>query len=994
MRGIESLVSQPDLPQEEMTLALLEQDMYEFCKKIKNDNFNLLFNLTETQVKTLRQSSVFQYSFKSEMSYLLKKGNVNLALKLADLNLHTFDVTQLSGFKDLLQQKMNESLSYYGSIDAFKKLTDSKFCGHEILQSVLKMGMRSSLISMTINKFKKILDLNLHTPETLQDALRERMQDVLSDGFFSRLERFKMLFSLNLHTPETLQDALRGGMKSVLENGNVSTFLELTDLNLHTFDITQEPWFRLISQKVRDNIQDALHLRMKALLSDKESFDMKSFKKLFNLNLHTFDITQEPWLQPALQHRMKMSLEKSNLYGFHFHDFKELVDLNLHTPDTLQDVLREGMKSVLENGNVSTFLELMDLNLHTFDITQEPWLQPALQHSMKMFLEEGNPDGFKELIDLNLCPETTLVSVVESIIVDNQALFSIMEQSVPGFTEKARVSLPVLLSTLSLRQYNLDTIAQTFIQAPHLTRAMEHEYGARLIVQYIGFDTLSQNNIDTLLTVQSEHPQDSTAYRLDVQRALRGYEKNPNISLAIKKSGIPLETWLNWDKEEHFALGAKENKAAVLVLENPIKRTQESFAVLEQVIKSTLAEYKRECVQARISEDTASLAEEVVQKRALQAQVQEEGNARKAEGIAKGIASLEARIAQPKQVPVWDKITGDLSGLMRLVGNIQKEQDVLKEILAREVTSAETRVAKKKDTKEHETELQKLTQVLKLRYEKYFEELKSALTSAVGVERAEGKIQEIRTQLGETFSHMNTDFGEFERVFTQDESKTSSLDGRPMRIRLASRAPQDLYIGNYTDCCVAIDNEHHGSESPISDYLTDLGMQIAIIEDEQEGIPIAAAWLFLGTNSKRQALVVDNIEGRGAYTSAYKTQLEEKLTTYLHTYAKALKIPLAQGASHNDLVVVPKTKNGVYVKLGGAHRADGIFLEAEVDSEDEEDEDVAEENGEEDEGDAGWDLDESGPNDETGDFTESREEEDQKLDAQYRIQEELERRKR
>ena len=75
-------------------------------------------------------------------------------------------------------------------------------------------------------------------------------------------------------------------------------------------------------------------------------------------------------------------------------------------------------------------------------------------------------------------------------------------------------------------------------------------------------------------------------------------------------------------------------------------------------------------------------------------------------------------------------------------------------------------------------------------------------------------MQELKEKLLEDQDHYQSDIRALRELFTQDKENESRLEGRPMRIRLASRHTNDLYIGNYTDCCIAIDNEFHGDESP------------------------------------------------------------------------------------------------------------------------------------------------------------------------------------
>ena len=51
----------------------------------------------------------------------------------------------------------------------------------------------------------------------------------------------------------------------------------------------------------------------------------------------------------------------------------------------------------------------------------------------------------------------------------------------------------------------------------------------------------------------------------------------------------------------------------------------------------------------------------------MEARLQEVvGDEKKTQGIKKGIANLEARIANPKQIQLWNKLTSDVVSIERL----------------------------------------------------------------------------------------------------------------------------------------------------------------------------------------------------------------------------------------------------------------------------------------------------------------------------------------
>jgi len=179
--------------------------------------------------------------------------------------------------------------------------------------------------------------------------------------------------------------------------------------------------------------------------------------------------------------------------------------------------------------------------------------------------------------------------------------------------------------------------------------------------------------------------------------------------------------------------------------------------------------------------------------------------------------------------------------------------------------------------------------------------------------------------------HYRSDHATLKNIFY--EKGDTGIEGSQMRIGLWNRDPDvDLYLGNYTDCCIRIDSDHMGSESTIADYLTDLGMQIVNVYDEKKNIPVAVAWCWIGhDNDDNVALVIDNIEANTLYSSKYATQLEEKLKEYITKYAqkvgKQSNLKVVQGTQNNDLVIAKMDSS--YFKLGGYNRASGYFLEGE-----------------------------------------------------------------
>jgi hypothetical protein len=120
-----------------------------------------------------------------------------------------------------------------------------------------------------------------------------------------------------------------------------------------------------------------------------------------------------------------------------------------------------------------------------------------------------------------------------------------------------------------------------------------------------------------------------------------------------------------------------------------------------------------------------------------------------------------------------------------------------------------------------------------------------------------------------------------------------------------------------------------GAESTIADYLTDLGVQIVAVYDEEKNLPVVAAWCWPGADdADRIAFVVDNVEANTEYSVAHQQQLEERLKQYVAKFSAAVRAPhVVQGQNNNDLRIADM--DSAYFKIGGYNRASGYFLEGE-----------------------------------------------------------------
>lgn len=371
----------------------------------------------------------------------------------------------------------------------------------------------------------------------------------------------------------------------------------------------------------------------------------------------------------------------------------------------------------------------------------------------------------------------------------------------------------------------------------------------------------------------------------------------------------------------------------------PIERIQETIDSYTDTVKDVLEQYKKELMNFRVPLKDASLLGGELEKLKTQKQIAEQnGDTKKSEGIAKGISSIEDQILNIKDIPLWDKVFSSISLLDLIKKDIFKAYDDLR-IAEAELDKKETDndipinqkrkdlIKLKNKINSAKKEMREKVQLLGVRLADFDNDLFTMIAPALGEDRTESIIQEKNESAQEHLDHYNSDSKTLENLFYEKED--TGLVGQHMKIGVWNRNPdKDLYLGNYTDCCIRIDSSHMGAECTIADYLTDVGVQIVSIVDEKKNIPVVAAWCWIGHDDNDQvAFVIDNIEANTEYSANYRAQLESKLQEYLQNYSKKVGVKLVQGTSNNDLVV--SSMDSSYYKLGGYNRPSGYFLEGE-----------------------------------------------------------------
>ncbi len=469
-------------------------------------------------------------------------------------------------------------------------------------------------------------------------------------------------------------------------------------------------------------------------------------------------------------------------------------------------------------------------------------------------------------------------------------------------------------------------------------------HGMKLLFKFQEFDNISQKNIKTLYDFKAEiknkYPNidcNSFEFRMLMQKRLIEFGNNKNILVKIGKEGVDIRQWLAYSTEKHFDLGKEDDTLFSEQIQSPIKRIDESIGNYLSKANSVLAFYRKDLAGVETpSEKKAELFEKLEKMRVQMVEAQQNSDTRKIEGIQKGVANLEKQLEQLKPMTVWNKLVGEMNNVKIISKDLSGLYD---ELCSLEEEQKNTGADRKKqiDLKEKikQQEFKIKNKIVDL------DELLSGfrvistdlLGKTFGKDQSDSIMQEINMSVGMDLDHYHADLSTIQSLFKND---ASSLEKTPMRIAIAPRNPDtDLYLGNDCPCCIKIDNDTHGAESPIADYVTDLGMHNIVVYDEKRKKPVAVAWCFVGKNENSEGpiLVVDNIEADTGYSIPFKSQLKKELGSFIAEFAKTIKIErIIQGPNYNKLEVL-EILSEIDRKLGGTNRATGYYFDAMRDNE-------------------------------------------------------------
>lgn len=535
---------------------------------------------------------------------------------------------------------------------------------------------------------------------------------------------------------------------------------------------------------------------------------------------------------------------------------------------------------------------------------------------------------------------------ISDLMPQTKPFVEVLQAKFPNLYQKYVSSIEMFISIVpSLNE----KVVQILEAHPFLAQALENnnQFALKLLFKFDSFDKLSKANIAELYgdkeKVLADRPgidPNSRDFRIAMQNYLMPYRRNEEILNSMRKFGIDAEEWLNHEDEMFFELGESSNVLVSEQIQLAVDRTSESVDKAIEICRTIIAEYQKELMEGKVPTiDENELRRQLEEMGSEKEKAVQAGNDKKAQGISKGMKNIEDQLENPKLVPAWTKFVSELSRLSIVKKDIVKLNEDLKakELEQKELDTKESNPrTRRKEQQKIKGQIEKIKKdiaeknaLLVNRFHQYPGRIEDILKKVLGDDRASAIVQEINQSQGEILDHLVTDNGTIEA--TVNPKKENDLDDTTMRISVWDRNPDvDLYMGNYTDCCIRIDSAHMGEESTIADYMTDLGIQIVAIYDEKKEVPVAAAWCWVGhDDDDNRALVIDNVEADKGY-GKHKKQLEEKLKEYIESYARKSKLgKVVQGKLNNDLVVAQMDSS--YYKLGGYNRASGYFLEAEND---------------------------------------------------------------
>ena len=899
-----------------------------------------------TDAKTLQDERLRKRA-QDAFKHMLKRRDLAEAKELAVM----FSLNQTKT-NEAIDEKINDSLKH-GHLQSFLGIADLFPRNKELLSRAIRTGLKEYVKyndNVDLNFVQKVIDYIGDEEQARQlkgEILAESLTAIASyaaTNDYTRAEK-KDKLEQKEDSFQQLQDRLKPDQKTVIHNlaETIPTDYRLCGPNRssrnseYITQIENKEVEEIFRQAAKLAITDALDKADISMAGRIYALFRPAAKDLENAIYDALENTKTAGgLSPLIS-----SLRKSNIEAFS-QAAEAAVARTLEDSDILE-FLEKDLTRLITEGKTAEARGLMRTYGLRVDGLKAPGLQQAMFKGLAAQIRQPGGLGDSWLMDIALPgskPEEAF-AFAQSEFGD---FIAQVETVQPRLIEQAKKS-PVLLFGLLAYESKADQFVAEINKNQFFGDALENNprYGPLLMAKYPKLDRLSKANIVELFRhkahILKDYPEldpNSTEFRLDMQEALKDYRRNTEIVRACRDAGVDMDGWLDFDQESRFALGKEKEHNYASQTQPAVERLEKTMGNYVGHAHQALADYKPELEKAHApSPESQALAEKIAQQRKLLAFEQEkpeaERNQNKLIGINKGLEALLKRQQELKPVTVWQKIGGEVGRSKAAFADTLLTQ--------KELAAVEDKIRKTNKAviiEEDLAQLEKLkakleSQIRKCReiFEGFENKLRDLLKPALG-NTTEALLQSMHESAAEDIDHYQSDTRQLNEFFEQQNNR-DDLEGRPMRIAIASRNPDvDLYLGNYTDCCIRIDSEYQGAESPISDYITDLGMHNVVITDEKTKTPIVAAWCFIGQDEHYdKILVVDNIEANTSYTAKHRAQLEIKLDDYLEKLAAASDIRMIyQGTDHNDLYTKRRITKASG-KVGGYNRASGYYLEAE-----------------------------------------------------------------
>jgi len=625
--------------------------------------------------------------------------------------------------------------------------------------------------------------------------------------------------------------------------------------------------------------------------------------------------------------------------------FRDKLSFSFDSP-RIQKAGKQRILDLIEKGHKEdrqTAFRMKDnLNISK-EFLSDAEIQEAGKQGLLNLIKDGYCDTAVE-INNEFNFETTAEDLKKDIAIKD--FLELLEEKIPNVYDKVSNSFNKLSYLFEFIK-DPEVLIQVLKDNPFLEEAFleNNKYGIRLISKYLELDTISRENISYLYEWKQEilkqNPDispNSLEFRKLMQGKMAGYKINPETVKAISGNNLNLDEWLNYAKEQSFILGEEDKTSLSEQLSQPLDRTlDELLPEYIDSLNNSLEDFDYELGSSKILSAEQIKLKNLIEAIELKIEEEKQGSndERKIQGMQKGLGANKQKLERLKSVSAKEYLNNLINNLKTKKGLIYSLDDELAN-LEKELDNNFTKKTKVKTSQIKEKLQKEVIDFLNNFNDFRNIELRQVLLQVLKQERADSIIQETEEGLHEILNHFDTDINNIKSIFAPKQKK-NKFEGKRMSLRVWDRNPDvDLYQGDYSPCCISIESGCGSSqyESAISDYLTEPAIQVVNIIDKERGIPVVAAWCWLGVDEHgKPHFIIDNIEANTDYTNKYHELLTKKLEKYIENYAKSIgfdKKDIFQGSANNDLVLGFNPVGRDFVKTGPNNRPSGYYLEAET----------------------------------------------------------------